>query len=383
MLIIEQIRQINQLNAADPAAEVYLFDEPVSALSETELLEKIKPEECRMDLYCNENGRKYTLADNARLKESLNLARISDVTVPRYAFVCQNCNLRLYPSVKGVYLNNQDIDYFAVKWLKIGDRLIVWHTDWLRKWCFVQTNNAWGWVEAENIAYTEMDIWLNYAKRDFVTSLLPKMTLQTEQKLSQEIYFATRLALADARKNSMEVLLPQKGAGGELVLEKIFLPNQGAWHRGYAPLTGENILRLGEKFIGERYAWGGVGGGHDCTSLIADLYASCGIIMPSNSYKQLHLAGIEKIAADMPLNARRSLIQQASTGSVLLFRGHGMIYCGERNERQLILHSVYRLKEGFINQTIVGFLEQKRENGHSLLESVEGIWDIWRLMKNQ
>ena len=58
MLIIEQIRQINQLNAADPAAEVYLFDEPVSALSETELLEKIKPSECRMDLYCNENGRK-------------------------------------------------------------------------------------------------------------------------------------------------------------------------------------------------------------------------------------------------------------------------------------------------------------------------------------
>lgn len=104
--------------------------------------------------------------------------------------------------------------------------------------------------------------------------------------------------------------------------------------------------------------------------------------MPSNSYKQLHLAGIEKIAADMPLNARRSLIQQASTGSVLLFRGHGMIYCGERNERQLILHSVYRLKEGFINQTVIGFLEQKRENGHSLLESVEGIWDIWRLMKN-
>lgn len=51
MLIIEQIRQINQLNAADPAAEVYLFDEPVSALSETELLEKIKPEECRPDLY--------------------------------------------------------------------------------------------------------------------------------------------------------------------------------------------------------------------------------------------------------------------------------------------------------------------------------------------
>ena len=150
----------------------------------------------------------------------MNLARISDVTVPRYAFVCQNCNLRLYPSVKGVYLNNQYIDYFAVKWLKIGDRLIVWHTDWLRKWCFVQTNNAWGWVEAENIAYTEMDIWLNYAKRDFVTSLLPKMTLQTEQKLSQEIYFATRLALADARKNSMEVSFAPKRCGRRISFGK-------------------------------------------------------------------------------------------------------------------------------------------------------------------
>lgn len=58
MLIIEQIRQIIQLNAADPAAEVYLFDEPVSALSETEPLEKIKPEECRPDLYYDKKGRK-------------------------------------------------------------------------------------------------------------------------------------------------------------------------------------------------------------------------------------------------------------------------------------------------------------------------------------
>ncbi len=365
-------KELNEINAAQENTEIYLFDSESNAMTKEELLPKI-------DIYDWANSDKDELLDHrlmAVLKNRLNLEQLSIMT-PLYAIAVKNADLRLLPTKLAKYQKNRALDYWAVRRVKIGERLIVWHHDQDNNWCFVQTNNAWGWLEEKSVAYLDRLAWIEYGQADFVQIVVPRLYPVTKNGEMVKLYYGTKLPLAHRYADKYQVILPKRNPRGSIGFEKLYLVRDERVELGYLTLAGDNIIKQGAKFIGEKYDWGGKNGGHDCTSLISDLYGACGVIMPHNSYKQLLLPHVELLPADLSPKKRRERIARAHIGSVLLFKGHGMLYIGEKNGKLTILHSVYRLKEGLINQTTVGTLEQIRENGKSLLESIEGIWDIW------
>lgn len=354
------VEELNKNNAAQAESEIYLFQSPLPIISAEYLKEKIAVA---------------NLGDN-ELQDKLNLDNLAN-QAPLYAVAVSNANLRLFPTTEANYKQNYDIDYWAVRQVKIGERLVVWHDDKSKSWCFVQSNNAWGWISKNSIAYLDSSAWLKIAKADFVQIVAPKIEIYRGNGQSIKLYYGTKLCLADIYADQYQVILPQRNINGEVTFSKLSLPKDKRTNLGYLALSQENIIAQGAQFLGEKYYWGGKNGGHDCTSLISDLFGSCGVIMPSNSYKQLCLPDIDRLSADLSTKERKDKIIAANIGSVLLFKGHGMLYTGERNGKLTILHSVYRLKRGLINKTTMGTLEEIRENGQSLLDSIEGILDIW------
>lgn len=371
--MLKTVNELNEINASQENTEIYLFATKAQAMSKETLLKRI-------DVHDWVNSDKGGFFDKQELKDKLksrlNLESLIN-REPLYALAVQNDNLRLWPTKKADYHKNCDIDYWSIKRVKIGERLLVWHYDKSNNWCFVQTNNAWGWLKGKSVAYLDSEAWIGYGQADFVQIVAPALYIAAKNGTMLKLYYATKLLLAHMYADKYQVILPKRDVRGNVIFEMLYLPQDENTNLGYLPLSNNNVVRQGFKFIGEKYDWGGKNGGHDCTSLISDLYASFGVIMPHNSYKQLLMPDVESLPIDLSLAKRRDKIASANIGSVLLFKGHGMIYTGEKNEKLTILHSVYRLKEGLINQTTLGTLEQKRENDESLLGSIEGIWDIW------
>lgn len=366
------LKELNEINAAQENTEIYLFETEIKAMTKEELLLKI-------DVYDWTNSEKDELLSQQlmiTIKNRLNLEQLSTGT-PLYAVAVKNANLRLLPTMLAKYQKNRALDYWAVRRVKIGERLVVWHYDKSHNWCFVQTNNAWGWLEEKTVAYLDRVAWIGYGQADFVQIVAPLIYQATPKGEMVKLYYGTKLPLTHSYADKYQLILPKRNYQGTICFEKLYLPRDERASLGYLTLDGDNIIKQGAKFIGEKYDWGGKNGGHDCTSLISDLYGACGVLMPNNSYKQLLLPYVELLSVDLPSEKRRERIAAAHIGSVLLFKGHGMLYTGEKNGNLAILHSVYRLQEGLINQTIIGTLEQRRENGKKLLDSIEGIWDIW------
>lgn len=371
--------KINYLISACEKTEVNLFNRSAQAEDKENLINKMTAFAWDRAEYKLINGFVYSTKEKSILQKKLNLDDVSFYTEPKYAIIVRNGGLRVYPEKNGCFLKNYEIDYFAVKWLKIGERVIVWHYTADKKWCYIQTDNAWGWFKEENLAYTNEQEWLEYDNRPFVVVCEPKIIIDNPKGFRQELYFASRLVLDRIYADHYALILPLRGKKKTACFKKVLVRKDVGVCEGYAELSGENVVRLGKMFLDEKYDWGGKYGRHDCTSLIGDLYRACGIILPTNSHKQLFLPRIKKIALDTSEERRRELINEASVGSILLFQGHGMIYLGESGGKEEILHSVYRLQEGKVNKTVIGDLSQIRENGQSLLNSLEGVWDIWHL----
>jgi NlpC/P60 family len=54
----------------------------------------------------------------------------------------------------------------------------------------------------------------------------------------------------------------------------------------YLPLTRANIIRQAFKFLGERYGWGDLYNGRDCSGFASDVYRSMDVLLPPNSGAQ-------------------------------------------------------------------------------------------------
>ena len=54
-------------------------------------------------------------------------------------------------------------------------------------------------------------------------------------------------------------------------------------HKGYLPLTQNNVLDVAFSCIGDEYGWGGMNGNMDCSLYTRNIYKCFGLELPRNT----------------------------------------------------------------------------------------------------
>jgi cell wall-associated NlpC family hydrolase len=164
-----------------------------------------------------------------------------------------------------------------------------------------------------------------------------KLILTSEQEIS---------------KTGMEyyvVKLPIKTKGGYLEFTDALIAKSKDAVKGYLPYNRENIIKQAFKMQGEKYDWGNKFEGRDCSSFIADIYKTFGLILPRNAGDQEKGYGKQyKFAQGDDIEKRNKILDNVKPGAAIFLSGHVTMYLGKVDGIHYMIHDflAYGRKDG-------------------------------------
>ena len=202
-------------------------------------------------------------------------------------------------------------DYFQYSRLPIGMPVLLCHISKDRRWYYVETPLASGWVDAKDLAPVSepfMAMWKSTKPGAIVRENVQLGAGQTAD-----------IGVVLPMPGSDTVLVPVKGANGEATFARVQLV-PGSVEPMPLRMTPANVARLGNQMIGQKYGWGGMFGLRDCSAMTRDLMAPFGVWLPRNSQAQAR-AG-ERISLQ-GMNARQKEVTVREKGVPLCGRLQG------------------------------------------------------------
>lgn len=280
------------------------------------------------------------------LREQTNIGAIGENVTNRYAVVVRRTNMRYLPTGQGLfyYENDTDFDVLQETVLDPGEPVVVQHQSANGFFYFVQAYNYYGWVSRLDLAFTEKAEWLNYVnpKKFYVVTAktLPvQLPARKETLLWQQ---GAKLFITKETKNTYTLDIPVRDFKTNKLIhfykeinKKEIAPSL---HKGYVPYTSNNILKAAFEHYSMPYGWGGLKNSVDCSSLVADVYRTVGIMLPRAADEQATTAGKNYPLEGMNKEAREAQIRQLMPGATLYMDGHIMLYLGKCDGEPFVLH---------------------------------------------
>ncbi|WP_100065689.1 cell wall-binding repeat-containing protein [Miniphocaeibacter massiliensis] len=267
----------------------------------------------------NKNGVAYSNSTKNSWVNNCNKSAV--VTQKNYNFgvVTERTLLRTFPTWDENRTKGGAHDYFAETALNPWDEILVLHQSKDGKWVFGITENYTGWVFKDYIAFSTRDELKKYKN-------LPKeIVIERQLKIGNKLYDMG----SDIPISEKSLLSPTKNSSSKLAPTKISKPSSGTVS-GYLPYTEANVIKQALKFKGEKYGWGGSNNGHDCSSLIQDVFKTFGIIMPRNTSQQEYsYVGKTTSLNNMSNSTKQNKIISMGPGTVMYMKGHTMMYIGK------------------------------------------------------
>ena len=286
----------------------------------------------------------------------------------KYAISVRYSDIRLLPSQTNFLYDETtyDIDRAQVSSLDIGTPLIALLSTKDKKWTYVITYSAEGWIKTEDIAFTTKETfsnWINEQKFVVVTSI--KADVYTNKEMTRYydyVRMSTKLPiLEDSNKNIVCVKIPKATNKGNLIFEKAYLYKKEI-NEGYLKYTQRNVLEQAFEQINSPYSWGGYNGEQDCSTFIRQIFGCFGLILPRNSLAQIKSGNkqidLKKELSDSQKN--EEIISKATPAiSLLYLPGHIMLYIGTENNTPYIIHAIWGT-EHFISkkESVVSFINK-------------------------
>ena len=306
------------------------------------------------------DGKQGTPRQIDRLVRALDLDAIPQTQVTRFGLVVRRASVRTFPSHIRVFsaAGDTDIDRFQETALFPGTPVAILHVSRDREWWFVASPTYTGWVDRALVAEGSRAEVLGYAERE-PSLLVTGATARTayvpgNPALSElQLDMGTRVPLlADAPPtavvngqlaySSWAVQLPVRTPEGRLAFAPALVPRSADAAERPLPLTRANVLRQAFKFLGERYGWGNDYNARDCSSFVAEVYRSMGVLMPRNTSDQAKSPAFERTAFDPSSTAeqRKAALRALQVGDLVYIPGHVMMVIGRERGEPWVIHDV-------------------------------------------
>lgn len=351
-------------------------------------------------------GRALDKGTIAALQAQLNLDAIPESQPTRYGMVVHRANLRSFPTNTRVFSapGNTDIDRFQETGVFPGTPVVIAHASSDGDWLFVVSPRYAAWVEKDAIAEGTRATVLGYASGSEArvitgaqvrTVFTPEQPQLSELKLDMglRVPLATKLEAGapvngQSAYTSWPLLLPIRKDDGSLALKPALLQRVADSRDGYLPLTRANIITQAFKFLGERYGWGHMYNGRDCSGFVSEVYRSMGVVLPRNTSSQSISPALQHHAfsADDDHTARLKAVENLAIGDLVFIPGHVMMVIGHLDGKPWVIHDTtgisYRDKDGSLrrvklNEVSVTPLMPLQYNDHS--STIDHITSIVRV----
>lgn len=289
------------------------------------------------------------------------LDKIPASEAARYGMAVRRVSLRNFPTNMRVFPGKgqqmHDFESFQESALFPGDPVVIVHTSLDGQWFFIVSPRYAAWVERSAIAEGSADeVLAHAAKTPYRVITGDKVrTVYTPDApgLSElQLDMGTRVPLADVPPDqpvngqgtyeSWVLDLPVRAQDGSLHFQPALLQRQADSSPDYLPLTRANIIRQAFKFLGERYGWGHLYNGRDCSGFVSDVYRSVGVQMPRNTGDQSKSPGLQHrlFSASDSHAARMQAIAKAQVGDLIYIPGHVMMFLGRVDGQPYVIQDV-------------------------------------------
>lgn len=389
----EEIAAFNAEVLADPETLCVDLDKYPDTLSRAELKDAVETYGLYPDAARYTGADRISGAQQGEIHQNLNLDGIGEQNAVRFGFSVRDCALRTWPSALPLYGEANDVEYDLAResTLHTWERIAVLHISADGAWLLVQAYNYIGWVSAGDVALTDRQSWQALWKQDFVMVRAPRLVLggsaYDPQTGGTVLTVGTRLPLTQATAadnagltSAYAVLLPMRGADGTLKTAVVRIPYGDDVCAGYAKFTERELLRQVFRLLGQRYGWGGMFGGWDCSSLCADTYAVFGVRLPRNSSRQARVGASHDVSAASD-EQKMALLSDLRPGALLELKGHMMFWLGVYEGKGYVIHSTHGFQnpgQDFYvsNSVVVSSVDVLRSDGASILTNIRAVGTV-------
>lgn len=321
-----------------------------------------------------------------KLKDSANFENFK--TINQKAITIKNTNLRVFPTSKPLFKSFDTpgegfpFDYVQSSYVPILSPIFISHYSKDKSWAFVETSFATGWIKADDISFIDKREIKEFQKINKLTIVKDNVaTFYKNGRFATYVKVGTILPLMSEHEESFESYLYDKDGNKN----KIFINKDSATN---FPLEfdDENIKKITNELLGEKYGWGGLFENRDCSAMIKDFFATFGIWVPRNSASQRYAGVYIDISTLSNEDKEKMLIKYGVPFlSIIYLRGHSMLYSGSIDGRVLAFHNIWgvkTIKDNKVGRFIIGkavisdlYLGKLIENSNKkflLIDRIEG-----------
>lgn len=296
-------------------------------------------------------------------------------------------SVRAIPTTTKMIEGKGDVEFDQLQYtlIKLWTPVAIYHKSNDGKWFYVQAPYVRGWVKAKDIAIfegrDELKARLKSGSFLVVTGESVRVFRNAGLKdVFQRPSMGTVIPMAASKSSEgpYPVWMPYRKEGGTVGLTKCYISRKSDVTKGFPVYSQANVIRQAFKLLGERYGWGGMYNGRDCSGFVHDVFLSFGVDLPRDS-KQQAMVGTQLGYFQAFQNAaeRQVALKSARPGITLLkMPHHQMLYLGTVNDQFYVIHSTWAERTGDdpladeknrVNQVVVSDLEL---NGRSYLGSL-------------
>ncbi len=312
-----------------------------------------------------------------------NIANVPAKAELRYAVTTRRGNMRLLPSHQGLYDGIGELathyDNLQATAVDPAEAVAVWHVSMDGAFAFVETRNYRGWLPLADLAFTNRETWLQFARpADFFVVTKDKIRLQAEG--TQQVYQMGAKIPAQVENGAETLLLPVRQADGQLAIVRGGA-DIGGLHHGFLPFTDNQVFKQAFSFLGDVYGWGGQDESVDCSSFAGDVYRSMGIEIPRDADRQE-----AALVHNLPLGGfstadRYADVRTARPGALLFKPGHVMLYLGtDEAGTPLVIHCASSYYEGgvkhYVRRVLVSDLTYCNGAGTETIDALTSIGQV-------
>ncbi len=266
-------------------------------------------------------------------------------SILKSAITIRHSDIKIYPTKQDFYYNPKrtgegfPFDYNQNSSININTPLIVSHYSKDKKWVYIRSTYAYGWLPVSDVAFVSKYFKKEFMNNNYAVTLRDNLFIRN-RSFKSIVKLGTIFPI-DAKTKKYIMATKTKSGYAKITLLKA----QKKWIIAKKPIafTPHNVAMISNQLIGEPYGWGGKMMARDCSSMTRDFFAPFGIFLRRNSREQRYDG--KKVISLRWMSSKkkkRVILKKAKPFRSLLYvGGHITLYVGQRKGEPIILHNYW------------------------------------------
>lgn len=294
--------------------------------------------------------------DKRKIVAKAGIDRIPDTVKAAHGILVCPSHAMKYPSPAETWPDPESwISNNSFSSLDAASPVAILHTSEDGDWYFVRSEIHFSWVPASHVAAGSPDEIRKYVEaKDFIVvtgGKVPVYADKSPRPFLVDLYMGAKVKLVRKAPDGYHVLVPWRDPDGSFRAVSGWIRPDALVHVGYQPFTRRNVVSTFFNKLGDPWSGGDYLEGRHCCGTVRGLLRTFGISVLNSTTFQLHATDhVISFPENTPNEEKYRYLRQCAPGITLLgSRAHVILYLGEVNGRQYVIHSTgydYKAEDG-------------------------------------